>query len=367
MYFATERHFAMHGFHFLKSSRVSKRKTIYLMLFLCALVALSSIYAIFSDTFSLTQTFTSGTVTLDQQLYVDGTPVDDSTPGIYLNWGDIRPIEVHVTNNGSLDARLQVAIRLEFPPGTDLDSIQGVYLYDGSVSAADIKSDTALDDPTQNLLGEIINFDDGGGRIINPTFPTPVSTDVFHPLPITPKPILSSISKQKITTEDIGFITLTNTLIQYTLPLTDNIIPAGESRVYKAQLVFALNSADSAQGLRGNIYSAVSGIQARNTDDSMQIDFPGQDQGDLSDVWPTGISLDKSAITINGLLKGVLLTPTISPADANDRTVNWSSSNKNVATVDANGNVISRGAGQATITAADDSGDEAYCTVTVTP
>ena len=59
------------------------------------------------------------------------------------------------------------------------------------------------------------------------------------------------------------------------------------------------------------------------------------------------------------------LTVTISPSNANDKKITWTSSNKSVATVDSNGKVKAVGAGTATITAK--VGNKTVtCTVTVT-
>ncbi len=80
----------------------------------------------------------------------------------------------------------------------------------------------------------------------------------------------------------------------------------------------------------------------------------------------TGIHLDKEYITLN---KGdnYWLTEKITPSDASDARVSWSSSNTSVATVDANGKVTAVGKGEATITAKakDGSGVSASCEVTV--
>ena len=80
----------------------------------------------------------------------------------------------------------------------------------------------------------------------------------------------------------------------------------------------------------------------------------------------TGITLDKTSLT---LTKGktVTLTPTISPSNANDKSVTWSSSNTAVATVDQSGKVTAVSGGGATInvTAKDGSGRMASCSVAV--
>lgn len=79
----------------------------------------------------------------------------------------------------------------------------------------------------------------------------------------------------------------------------------------------------------------------------------------------TGVTLDESTITLDpGDTQ--LLTATVAPGDATNKTVSWTSSNTSVATVDA-GLVTAVAAGEATITATTQDGsftDE--CTVTVT-
>ena len=77
----------------------------------------------------------------------------------------------------------------------------------------------------------------------------------------------------------------------------------------------------------------------------------------------TGVSLDQSSLTLD--IGGTAnLTATVSPSNAEDNTVNWSSSDSNVASVDQSGNVTALRTGTATITAAA-GGKTATCSVTV--
>ena len=87
---------------------------------------------------------------------------------------------------------------------------------------------------------------------------------------------------------------------------------------------------------------------------------------DESTVHVSAVSLDKSAITLaEG--ESEALTVSISPENAHDRNVTWSSSNPDVATVDENGLVKAIKIGEATITVTShDGGHTATCAVTVT-
>ena len=79
---------------------------------------------------------------------------------------------------------------------------------------------------------------------------------------------------------------------------------------------------------------------------------------------PTGVALDKTAISLD-VGSSDTLTATVSPADAEGKSVTWSSSDGSVATV-SNGVVTAVGAGTATITVKTNAGGyTASCTVTV--
>lgn len=88
------------------------------------------------------------------------------------------------------------------------------------------------------------------------------------------------------------------------------------------------------------------------------------DDGD-DDVPVTGVSLDKTSAELK-VGDTLSLKAAIEPANATNQNVSWSSSDKNIATVDENGTVTAVAAGSADITVKTaDGGKEAACTVTV--
>ena len=79
----------------------------------------------------------------------------------------------------------------------------------------------------------------------------------------------------------------------------------------------------------------------------------------------TGVSLNKNAISLF-VDESTILTATISPDNATNKTALWSSSNESVAKVDANGKVTGVSSGTATITATSFDGKHSdSCVVTV--
>lgn len=85
-----------------------------------------------------------------------------------------------------------------------------------------------------------------------------------------------------------------------------------------------------------------------------------------ADVPVTGVALDQSSIstTMGG---SASLSATLSPADATNKNVTWSSSNESVIKVDSSGSITIVGVGNATITVTtEDGGHKANCSITVT-
>lgn len=88
--------------------------------------------------------------------------------------------------------------------------------------------------------------------------------------------------------------------------------------------------------------------------------------GPAGPVAVTGVALNKTATSIEAG-QSEQLTATVEPANADDPSVTWSSSNTAVATVDQNGNVSAIAAGTTTITVTTTDGNKtASCAVTVT-
>ncbi len=77
----------------------------------------------------------------------------------------------------------------------------------------------------------------------------------------------------------------------------------------------------------------------------------------------TSVSLDRSSITLEEE-QSTTLVATVSPNDADDKTVTWESSNSSIASVDSNGKVYAVKEGQAVVTATAGS-KSASCTVNV--
>ena len=92
---------------------------------------------------------------------------------------------------------------------------------------------------------------------------------------------------------------------------------------------------------------------------------PGTDPDPDPVVDVTGVSLDKSELTL--AVKGTYtLKATVAPADADNKSVTWKSSDDKIATVDKDGKVTAVAIGKATITVTtEDGGKTATCVVTV--
>lgn len=88
--------------------------------------------------------------------------------------------------------------------------------------------------------------------------------------------------------------------------------------------------------------------------------------GPAGPVAVTGVTLDKTSLSIEAG-KTAQLTATVQPGNADNQAVTWSTSDANIASVDATGKITANAKGTATITVTTaDGGKTATCTVTVT-
>lgn len=89
-------------------------------------------------------------------------------------------------------------------------------------------------------------------------------------------------------------------------------------------------------------------IASKNTDNPNSSDNPGTSS--KPNVSVTGITLNKSAVNLHlNATKKVTLIPTISPSDATDKSLSWSSSDTSIATV-SNGVVTAKNSGVTNVT-----------------
>lgn len=95
-----------------------------------------------------------------------------------------------------------------------------------------------------------------------------------------------------------------------------------------------------------------------------EIGYLGVRGGQTGVVKPTGVTLSKTKLSLQ-LGQSEKLNATVKPDNATNKNVTWTSDNKDVAAVDAQGNVTATGVGTATIKATTDNGKAASCTVTV--
>ena len=84
------------------------------------------------------------------------------------------------------------------------------------------------------------------------------------------------------------------------------------------------------------------------------------------EVLPTEVKLNQSTLTL-GKGESYILVSTVLPANANNKTCTWSTSNSSAATVSNTGKVTAKAVGTATITVKTVNGKAATCKVTVKP
>ena len=133
-----------------------------------------------------------------------------------------------------------------------------------------------------------------------------------------------------------------------------------------AALLFAAYPSETASQIKTRILSGARNIDVGNFWASGLLDVVGAYNYTGFNVPVTGVSLNKTTMEL-GIGESETLYPTISPNNATNRNVTWSSSNETVARVSSGGFVVAEGTGNAVITVRTvDGGRTATCSVTVT-
>ncbi len=144
---------------------------------------------------------------------------------------------------------------------------------------------------------------------------------------------------------------------QYTSVLAECGFMSNESEYVQLLQNYAQIASSLANGIGNYINSIYSGYTATGT----------ETVGKVSQIPVKGVTLDKTTLELTAGATAQL-TVKLTPEDATDQTMTWSSSNSGVVTVDENGALKAVAAGTATITVkATDGGYTASCTVTVKP
>ncbi|MBE6054716.1 MAG: LPXTG cell wall anchor domain-containing protein [Clostridium sartagoforme] len=153
---------------------------------------------------------------------------------------------------------------------------------------------------------------------------------------------------------------------------------SGEARVYVEGYIRSSKNpgVDDEWKSRVNVGDTISAIGLASEDpeghrlrvrDSAEIEIikNGDDEPNPEDVKVTGVSLDKTAAELK-INESLELKATISPSNATNKEVTWSSSDENILKVDENGKVTAVSAGKATITVTTKDGEfKASCEITV--
>lgn len=192
----------------------------------------------------------------------------------------------------------------------------------------------------------------GGGEGIRVTFDKYMRVDT-----VTDKTILVHTTD----TDEFGDVTYIDGIVESLFEDThDNLaVPGGKlSRTFK----FIPTSGSLTVG---GTYTVIVDKVVQDYGDIMMLDNVRQTVTVPERISPQSVTLDRNRLSLI-LTDKVRLIATVLPANADNKSVIWTSSDNSVATVDALGNVTAVGIGSARITATTAEGDlTAYCDVTV--
>lgn len=141
---------------------------------------------------------------------------------------------------------------------------------------------------------------------------------------------------------------------------------AKTAKIYYRALTQYMTSTTNFSGAKNALVQAATDLYGASSSEVTAVNtgFAGVGIGSSTTVNVTGVSLDNTSASLN-VGDNKTLTATISPSNATNKSITWSSSNSSVATV-SNGIVTAKAAGISVITATtSDGGKTATCNVTV--
>lgn len=146
---------------------------------------------------------------------------------------------------------------------------------------------------------------------------------------------------------------------------SDSSVASGSSSANPAAPLSSGPPSNPAPGNPGNASGSVPGNAPGTGQGTAPGNPGGSAQGGSPDAGPGGaISVSQSSISIQ-VGKMQTLTATVSVSEA-DKTIRWTTDNKDVVSINSHGIAVGKKAGTATIFAADNYGHTATCHVTVT-
>ena len=228
------------------------------------------------------------------------------------------------------------------------------------ITPSDARNDVTWqsDDPSIAIVGDqgIVTGISVGTTLIKATTNDGTNLMAFCIVNVTPKQVKSIIIDKDEMTLERG----------ETAQLSVTVYPqdADDSSVEWSSENNEVATVDS----KGTVVAISSGttiIRATTNDGS---NLTAECQVIVTSLKATGISIDRTEATLERDAT-LQLTATVTPDDADDRTVTWSSADSGIARVDGAGlvTVVSVGTTTITATTGDGTGLTASCTVTVTP
>lgn len=304
---------------------------------------------------------------IESALYASCDAIDDSSSQ-YTNWAghgslnvakflgveENAPTEVVINNQEVVNEELTLEVGDTF----DLDwTVNGNGTFDHSVSIYALEDNGVL---SVNNNGRITALSQGSDYVvIESNADSNVYTSIYVTVTSSASPTVSSVT-----------VSPANLNLDLNGIKTGNLSATVNGTNNPSQTVTWTSSNTSVATVSGSGVVTAKAVGSANITATSTVD--GSKSGTCSvtvsdsAVHVTGVALNKNQTSIS-IGSTETLTATVSPNNATDKSVTWTSSNTGVATVNSSGVVSAVSAGNATITVTTTDGNySASCSVTVT-